>query len=62
MSCRQPSPAGNGRRDHQPPRPHAIGDVAGARLSKRSREAAEKAAGVALAALGVYLLIAQLVR
>lgn len=33
-----------------------------ARLSERSREAAEKVAGVALAALGVYLVIAQAVR
>ena len=34
----------------------------GSRLSERSREAAEKLAGVALAALGVYLLVARLAR
>jgi putative Mn2+ efflux pump MntP len=34
----------------------------GGRLSQRSREGAEKAAAIALAALGVYLLVAQLLR
>lgn len=32
----------------------------GARLSERLRETAEKTAGIALAALGVYLLVARL--
>ena len=33
----------------------------GARLSERSRELAEKAVGVALAVLGIYLLVSRLV-
>jgi putative Mn2+ efflux pump MntP len=39
-----------------------VGLRLGTRLSERSREAAEKIAGIALAALGVYLVIAQVVR